>query len=116
MAASGARRSSCANSRAKDQLHGKAARREIGTDARGETVGSCAAGRFRHGECVVMGRSPDGSLGMRPKPATDTVTSRLPLEAGKLRVLIADDHAVLREGVALLIDREDDMCVIAQAK
>jgi two-component system response regulator NreC len=32
-----------------------------------------------------------------------------------IRVLIADDHAIVREGIALLIDREKDMCVIAQA-
>ena len=37
------------------------------------------------------------------------------VETGKVRVLIADDHAVLREGVALLIDREGDMCVVGQA-
>ena len=28
---------------------------------------------------------------------------------------LADDHAVLREGVALLIEREADMCVVGQA-
>ena len=37
------------------------------------------------------------------------------VETGKVRVLVADDHAVLREGVALLIDREADMCVVGQA-
>jgi DNA-binding NarL/FixJ family response regulator len=37
------------------------------------------------------------------------------VEPGKVRVLIADDHAVLREGVALLIEREADMCVVGQA-
>ena len=41
--------------------------------------------------------------------------AQAPVEAGKVRVLIADDHAVLREGVALLIDREADMCVVGQA-
>lgn len=33
----------------------------------------------------------------------------------KLRVLLADDHAVLREGVAALINAQDDMQVIAHA-
>jgi DNA-binding NarL/FixJ family response regulator len=41
--------------------------------------------------------------------------AQAPGAAGKVRVLVADDHAVLREGVALLIDREADMCVVGQA-
>jgi two-component system, NarL family, response regulator NreC len=35
--------------------------------------------------------------------------------AGRLRVLIADDHALLREGLAALIDRQPDMSLVAQA-
>jgi DNA-binding NarL/FixJ family response regulator len=34
----------------------------------------------------------------------------------RLRVLLADDHAVLREGLALLIDAQPDMQVVAQAR
>lgn len=34
----------------------------------------------------------------------------------KLRILIADDHAMLREGLALLIDAQGDMEVVAQAR
>src|SRR5258706_13318778 len=33
-----------------------------------------------------------------------------------LRVLLADAHAVLREGLALLIDAQPDMQVVAQAR
>lgn len=33
----------------------------------------------------------------------------------KLRVMLADDHAMLREGLAMLIDAQPDMCVVAQA-
>lgn len=33
----------------------------------------------------------------------------------KLRILIADDHAVLREGLAMLINAQPDMEVVAQA-
>lgn len=33
----------------------------------------------------------------------------------KLRVLIADDHAILRDGLAVLINGEPDMVVVAQA-
>jgi DNA-binding NarL/FixJ family response regulator len=34
----------------------------------------------------------------------------------RLRILLADDHAVLREGLALLIDAQPDMQVVAQAR
>ena len=34
----------------------------------------------------------------------------------RLRVLLADDHAVLREGLALLIEAQPDMQVVAQAR
>jgi two-component system response regulator NreC len=33
----------------------------------------------------------------------------------KLRILLADDHAILREGVAMLINGQSDMEVVAQA-
>lgn len=33
----------------------------------------------------------------------------------KLRILLADDHAMLRQGLALLIDSQPDMCVVGQA-
>jgi NarL family two-component system response regulator LiaR len=35
--------------------------------------------------------------------------------AGKIRVLLADDHAVLREATAELIDHQPDMVVVGQA-
>jgi DNA-binding NarL/FixJ family response regulator len=33
----------------------------------------------------------------------------------KLRVLLADDHEVVRDGLRLLIDSQDDMCVVGEA-
>lgn len=33
----------------------------------------------------------------------------------KLRILLADDHAILREGLQLLIDAQSDMMVVSQA-
>ena len=36
-------------------------------------------------------------------------------EAGSIRVLTVDDHALLREGIAALVNAEPDMNVVAQA-
>lgn len=36
-------------------------------------------------------------------------------EAGLLRVLVADDHPVVREGVASIVNRQPDMAVVAEA-
>ena len=35
--------------------------------------------------------------------------------AAKLRILLADDHSILRQGVASILNSEDDMEVVAQA-
>ena len=37
------------------------------------------------------------------------------MEGKKIKVLIADDHPVVREGLAAIVSRETDMTVIAQA-
>lgn len=47
------------------------------------------------------------ALPIEPKPAPDT---SLPL-----KILIADDHPVVREGLAALIGRRKDMTIVAQA-
>ena len=33
----------------------------------------------------------------------------------KLRILVADDHAILRDGLAMLINGQPDMAVVAEA-
>jgi len=38
-----------------------------------------------------------------------------PAARPKIRVLIADDHAILRSGLKLLVDSQDDMQVVAEA-
>ena len=40
----------------------------------------------------------------------------MPEKATKLRVLLADDHEVVRAGVAFMINRQPDMAVVAEAK
>lgn len=37
-------------------------------------------------------------------------------KTGKIRVLIADDHAILRSGLRMLIDAQPDMSVVAEAQ
>ena len=39
----------------------------------------------------------------------------MPMAKGKIRVLIADDHAILRSGLKLLVDSQADMEVVAEA-
>ena len=36
-------------------------------------------------------------------------------EGGKIRVLLADDHAVLREATAELVEHQSDLTVVGQA-
>ena len=38
------------------------------------------------------------------------------MQARKIRVLLADDHAILRKGVKMLIDSQTDMEVVGEAK
>jgi two-component system, NarL family, response regulator NreC len=37
-------------------------------------------------------------------------------KSNKIRVLIADDHAILRSGLRMLINSQQDMCVVAEAQ
>ena len=34
---------------------------------------------------------------------------------GKLKILIVDDHDIVRKGLAMLISRQDDLFVVAEA-
>ena len=44
----------------------------------------------------------------KKKPTTDRKKERI-------RILIADDHSVVREGLASLVSRKPDMAVVAEA-
>src|ERR1700680_3397522 len=46
---------------------------------------------------------------MAPKP-------QIPSPSKKSRVLLVDDHPIVRQGLALLIDRESDLCVCGEAE
>ena len=35
---------------------------------------------------------------------------------GKIRILLADDHTILRDGIRALLEREDDMVVVGEAE
>ncbi|MGH8939024.1 MAG: response regulator transcription factor, partial [Actinomycetes bacterium] len=37
------------------------------------------------------------------------------LEPGKTRILLADDHALVRRGLRLILDGEPDLVVVAEA-
>jgi DNA-binding NarL/FixJ family response regulator len=41
---------------------------------------------------------------------------QIPSPAKKARVLLVDDHPIVRQGLALLIDRESDLCVCGEAE
>ena len=45
----------------------------------------------------------------------NSATGRLRKEKNKIRILIADDHVMIREGIAATIGRQPDMAVVAQA-
>src|SRR5271156_3581294 len=42
--------------------------------------------------------------------------AQLDVQAKKYRVLLVDDHPIVRQGLALLIDREADLCVCGEAE
>ncbi len=53
---------------------------------------------------------------MKPSPKTSVKpTSQKDAQTGKARILLVDDHPVLRQGVARLIDDQPDMVVVGEA-
>src|SRR5271167_4673435 len=41
--------------------------------------------------------------------------TQMTVQTKKCRVLLVDDHPIVRQGLALLIDREEDLCVCGEA-
>jgi len=52
---------------------------------------------------------------VNPIVTLDSVTDDSPLGQATIRLLLADDHAVVRSGLRLLLDAEDDLEVVAEA-
>ncbi len=70
-----------------------------------------ASARFDRGDEAATEATTNTS---RPKPGTQK--DRHPARSEAIRVLVADDHPILREGLASLINRQADMTVVAQAE
>src|SRR3954449_12123022 len=67
----------------------------------------------------MCGDPSDGGWPHAQQSATIPPSSRLRWEGGaamtKLRVVVADDHTLMREAVRTVVDGEDDMTVVGEA-
>ena len=59
--------------------------------------------------------APAGARRLSCAPLCLRRRSRVPEMASPLRVLLADDHATVRQGLKLLIDSQPDMAVVGEA-
>jgi two-component system, NarL family, response regulator NreC len=55
-------------------------------------------------------------VGRRPLRGSDTTTSGAPAQSGKIRVLLADDHEIVRQGVKMILTAEPDIEVVGEAE
>jgi signal transduction histidine kinase/ActR/RegA family two-component response regulator len=69
------------------------------------------------GCCVTLYGPPSVRA---PKPAHETrhgvEAAPLPERTSGCRILVADDHRLVREGLILMLERERDLCVIGEAE
>jgi PAS domain S-box-containing protein len=87
------------------------ARMSIGTGTRGMRERARALG----GELVISSK-PDGGTRVRfEMPAIRDGGSRGEARAGKARILLVDDHASFRQGVAAALEGEPDLSIVGQA-
>lgn len=64
----------------------------------------------------AFAREPSESAGLELlKAKPEELASPLPVSAIKISILIADDHAVMREGLSSLLGQEPDLEVVGQA-
>lgn len=71
---------------------------------------NCEARRFRFWPDAGAGK---GVLGFGPAPAA--LRGSVPRAMRDINVLIADDHAILRKGLKLLLEFEDGIAVVGEA-
>lgn len=71
------------------------------------------------GKAEGRAASPGGCLSIQSRPGSGTrISVEIPVDGGpmsKIRVLIADDHAIMREGIRALLALHDDIEVAGEA-
>ena len=98
---------------------------EVSDDGRGFDPASMSAGtgtrgmreraRVLGGELEIFSR-PDGGTRVRfEMPATGDGSSPGEARAGRARILLVDDHASFRQGVAAALEREPGFSIVGQA-
>ena len=85
--------------------------RDDGDGFNATTNGRAAPRRLRHARARAAGRRPSHDL-LRARRRDDHRTDH----GSHMRILIADDHGIVRGGLKLLIERQPDMQVVAEAE
>jgi signal transduction histidine kinase/ActR/RegA family two-component response regulator len=62
-----------------------------------------------------IGETPESLIDTQRRGVDKSVTNNLAKPGGKVRILLTDDHAIMREGLARLLDQEIDFDVVGQA-
>src|SRR5664279_954572 len=85
------------------------------------TRGECAAwacSEWRSGYAVSAAASksiPNWDGGHGSQPSCRWSSSRAETDTMPIRILLADDHTVVRDGLRALLERQPDMIVVAEA-
>ena len=65
---------------------------------------------------ALLGSTPEAELGGdRPPTETGSGTLSVPGSGEKLRIMLADDHVVMRQGLSSMLSGQDDMEVVGEA-
>jgi CheY-like chemotaxis protein len=66
-------------------------------------------------ELGVTSSEPADNMQLHSHPALSTQHSALPESAGPLRIVLADDHAMVRQGLRSILDSYQDVSVVGEA-